>query len=451
MPSSAPHPSRRAAVRERPKPPNPVVTEAEKQWIFTEDELLRTPSIIDGMPLELEKGNRKKGANFILQIGILLKLPQMTLSTACVFFNRFLMRQTLVAKPAENFKPMHHYQVAATSLFLATKVEENCRKMKELIVACVRVATKNPNAIVDEQTKDYWKWRDTILYNEDVLLETLCFDLSLEPTHKLMYDMLVYLGVQHDKRLRDAAWAFLNDSALTSLCLLFSSRTIAAAALFAGAKMCNIAFPDEDGKPWWEIQYVNLKDIRRACNHMAENYEHVPDKDVGGHSIYVGLRTPEDEDPLYAITRLRPSQTPISPAASSVGMERSASDQSLKRKRDDGVGMERSASEQSTKKRREDGPENGITNGISSRRNSKPGESKPQNGEAPKPAPVQNGSTSQSGPAQNGVASKPEASKNGVQPEANGASKPESKDSTTAIAIPQKEEDDVSEEGEVEE
>ena len=36
--------------------------------------------------------------------------------------------------------PMHYYSVAATSLFLATKVEENCRKMKELVIACVREA-----------------------------------------------------------------------------------------------------------------------------------------------------------------------------------------------------------------------------------------------------------------------------------------------------------------------
>lgn len=184
-------------------------------------------------------------------------------------------------------------QVAATALFLATKVEENCRKMKELVVACVRVALKDPNKLVDEQTKDFWKWRDTILYSEDVLLESLCFDLNVESPYKTMYDMLKYYGVEHNKKLRNSAWAFLSDSASTQMCLLFTSRTIAAASLYAGARMAEVELGDDDGKPWWEIQHVKLRDIRRACNLMADLYEKSPDKD-GEPNMYAGLRTPED-------------------------------------------------------------------------------------------------------------------------------------------------------------
>lgn len=277
--------------REPLRPPPPAVAEAEQQWIFTEDELLQAPSILDGIPPEEERTLRRKGVNFILQVGMMLKLPQTTLSTAAVFFNRYLMRNSLKSRPG--YKPLHHYQVAATALFLATKVEENCRKMKELVVACVRVALKDPNKLVDEQTKDFWKWRDTILYSEDILLESLCFDLSMEPPYKTMYDMLRYYGVEHNKRLRNAAWAFLSDSCLTQLCLLFTSRTIAAASLYAGARLVELEFPDEDGKPWWEVQYVKLRDIRRACNLMADVYEASPSKH-GEPSIYVGLRSPED-------------------------------------------------------------------------------------------------------------------------------------------------------------
>ncbi|KAF2191178.1 cyclin-like protein [Zopfia rhizophila CBS 207.26] len=333
MPSTAVNSAgHRTTVREPPRPPPPAVAEAEQQWIFSEEELLQTPSVVDGMPADEEKTIRRKGVNFILQVGMMLKLPQTTLSTAAVFFNRYLMRRSLVAQAG--YKPLHHYQIAATSLFLATKVEENCRKMKELVVACVRVALKDPNKLVDEQTKDFWKWRDTILYSEDVLLETVCFDLSVEPPYKTMYDMLKYYGVEHNKRLRNAAWAFLSDSCLTQLCLLFTSRTIAAASLYCGARMTEVELPDEDGKPWWEIQHVQLRDIRRACNLMVEIYENSPVKE--GESIYVGLRTSEDEDPREDKTRLRSEQTPMSPAPSSVGMERSASDQSLKRRREEG-------------------------------------------------------------------------------------------------------------------
>ncbi|KAF2244219.1 cyclin-like protein [Trematosphaeria pertusa] len=293
--------------REPPRPPPPAVAEAEQQWIFSEEELLQAPSIVDGMSPEEERTLRKKGVNFILQVGMMLKLPQTTLSTAAVFFNRYLMRNSLKSRPS--YKPLHHYQVAATALFLATKVEENCRKMKELVVACVRVALKDPNKLVDEQTKDFWKWRDTILYSEDVLLESLCFDLSVEPPYKTMYDMLKYYGVEHNKRLRNAAWAFLSDSCLTQLCLLFTSHTIAAASLYAGARMVDIELPDEDGKPWWEIQHVKLRDIRRACNIMADIYEQTPNKD-GESSVYVGLRSPEDAIDFDTPGSQEPSQPP---------------------------------------------------------------------------------------------------------------------------------------------
>ncbi|KAF1365478.1 cyclin-like protein [Lizonia empirigonia] len=277
--------------RERPRPPPPAVVEAEQQWIFVEDELLQAPSIVEGMAPEEERTLRRKGVNFILQVGMMLKLPQTTLSTAAVFFNRYLMRNSL--KPKPGYKPLHHYQVAATALFLATKVEENCRKMKELVVACVRVALKDPNKLVDEQTKDFWKWRDTILYSEDVLLESLCFDLNVESPYKTMYDMMKYYGVEHNKKLRNSAWAFLADSALTQMCLLFDSRTIAAASLYAGARMAEVSLDEDDGKPWWEIQHVKLRDIRRACNLMADIYEKTPDKDEDSNK-YSGLRTPED-------------------------------------------------------------------------------------------------------------------------------------------------------------
>jgi protein BUR2 len=102
-------PQRREPVR----PPPPQVAEAEQQWIFTEEELLQAPSILDGMAPEEERTLRRKGVNFILQVGMQLKLPQTTLSTAAVFFNRYLMRNSLQSRPG--YKPLHHYVSTLTS------------------------------------------------------------------------------------------------------------------------------------------------------------------------------------------------------------------------------------------------------------------------------------------------------------------------------------------------
>ena len=355
---------------------------AEAQWLYAPAELQATPSVRDGMALEKERELRLKGTNFILQVGIALKLPQLTLSTAAVFFNRFLMRRSLVAKGG--VKPLHHYvrayafststterrsfcfsaaissnswqEIAATSIFLATKVEETCRKMKEIVIACCRVAQKNPTLLVDEQTKDFWRWRDTILLNEDVLLETICFDLTVESPHKILYDMLKQLGAAHAKPLRSAAWSFLNDSTTTQLCLLFPSRAIAAAALYCAAKHCSFAFPDDKvGRPWWEVMHVSLRDIKRACNYMADVYierrgsgstvgtsavsgdstnvgdgSGASEGNAGGdgsgrNSIYVGLHTPEDGDNRSTKTRQQ-RQRSSSPTGTNSGCAKRARD-----------------------------------------------------------------------------------------------------------------------------
>ena len=267
---------------------------AETQWLFTEAELLRTPSILDGLTPEKERENRSKGVNFILQVGIMLKLPQITLATASVFLHRFYMRHSM--------QTYHYYSMAATCLFLAYKVEECVRKMRELVVACVRVAQKDPHKTVDEQDKEYWRWRDNILQYEDLLLEAICFDLSLEPPYKTLFDLLIQFEQGDNKKLRNAAWAFVNDSCLTTLCLLFPSRTIAASALYAAAKFCDVSFPDDArGRPWWEVLNLDIGSIRRACNYMASVYENGPAK--AGKEVGMYERSPENEDEREDKTR----------------------------------------------------------------------------------------------------------------------------------------------------
>jgi len=77
---------------EKSRNPLEILADAEQQWIYTEEDLNRSPSIIDGMDPDTERTYRHKGNNFITQVGIMLKLPQITLSSATIFFNRFLMR-----------------------------------------------------------------------------------------------------------------------------------------------------------------------------------------------------------------------------------------------------------------------------------------------------------------------------------------------------------------------
>lgn len=271
--SASPAPPKRRI----PGLPNPVVASTQQKWIFTEEELERTPSRIDKIDREKEDYIRHRAVEFIWQVSMMLKMPPQTSMTATVFMHRFLMRYSLRGQyPEVGADLMHPKVIAAVSLFVAFKVDETMRRMKDFVVACCRVAMKQPDLVVDEQSKDYWKWRDLILQNESVMLEFLCFDLQLESPYRILWDYSLFLGVGDNRPLRHSAYAFLNDSTYTVLCLLFQPRVIAAAALYAAARHCQTAFPDDsEGRPWWQQLDVKVDELIRACKLIVKIYERV--------------------------------------------------------------------------------------------------------------------------------------------------------------------------------
>lgn len=296
------------------------------QWFFTPDEVLSSPSILDGLSPTEERLRRAKGVNFIYQAGVLLELPQTTLYVAGVFFHRFYMRCSMV----EEKHGIHHYvssvsnarqapfgshlldrmdlvhegravfasggrdlrrslhdlgsslmatmeqNIAATALFLANKTEENCRKTKDIIIAVAKVAQKNVKLIVDEQSKEYWRWRDSILMYEEVMLENLTFDLMVDNPHIKLYELLGQLNVINNKGLRHAAWAFCNDSCLTPLPLLMDARDIAIASIFFSSTFTNDRLDDINGEAWWKSLNANEEHCVRAIKVLAEFYTENP-------------------------------------------------------------------------------------------------------------------------------------------------------------------------------
>ncbi|PHH73710.1 hypothetical protein CDD82_5311 [Ophiocordyceps australis] len=242
------------------------------QWSFTPDEVLSTPTIIDGLAPSEERLRRAKGVNFIYQAGVMLDLPQITLWVAAVFFHRFYMRYSMVQEKGG----IHHYNIAATALFLANKVEENCRKTKDIIIAVAKVAQKNPKLIIDEQSKEYWRWRDSILTYEEVMLEQLCFDLMIDNPYRQLFDLLEALDMIHNKHLRKIAWAFCNDACLTALPLLIEARDVAISSIFFASVHTNQQVDDVNGEAWWRFLNGDADRCTRAIEVMRQFYTENP-------------------------------------------------------------------------------------------------------------------------------------------------------------------------------
>ncbi|KAI0463883.1 hypothetical protein LJB42_002891 [Komagataella kurtzmanii] len=155
----------------------PVVDIVENNWKFTFDELRdRSPSRVKQVPYHVELERRWKGVNFINQLARALNLSRSVAITGSTLFHRFYMRR--------DFNMHHQYPVAAACLFIATKTEEARRPLKNVVIEAVKISSKDPQKQVDEQTKDFWQWRDTIIRNEEIVLLYLCFDVSPESPYR---------------------------------------------------------------------------------------------------------------------------------------------------------------------------------------------------------------------------------------------------------------------------
>ncbi|KAI7861229.1 cyclin-like protein, partial [Spinellus fusiger] len=228
------------------------------QWLFTKEELLDTPSILDGVTHEQEQMDRTKGCHYLLAVGAKLNLPQLVLVTATTFFHRFFMRQSI--------RRFHVYDIAATSLFVATKVEENARRLKDFVNACAQKAQKNDRLILEEGSKDFVKWKDTMLHYEAILLKTLCFDLSIEHPHNSLNSLQMSLNVP-DSCVR-RSWILLFQSLGSPICVLYRPKVIAAAALLIAAHLSG----EEIAERRWKDVDTDIGQVHELAAEMLEYY-----------------------------------------------------------------------------------------------------------------------------------------------------------------------------------
>lgn len=138
------------------------------------------------------------------------------------------------------------------------------------------MAQKNAKLIIDEQSKEYWRWRDSILTYEEVMLEQLTFDMMVDNPYRNLFELLGKLDIVHNKHLRQAAWAFCNDACLTSLPLLVEARDVAISAIFFASAHTNQQIDDIHGEPWWRYLRGDEARCTKAVEVMRQFYTENP-------------------------------------------------------------------------------------------------------------------------------------------------------------------------------
>ena len=145
--------------------------------IFLPFELI-TPSEKEGMSRNDENKLRCFVIEIIQEAGILLKLPQNCILTGMLIYNRFYYKQSY-----QNFEPL---SIATSSLFIATKVEEVFRKIRDLISVFYFIVKKKENTenkILDVTSDLYQQLKANVITMEHYILKELGFDFYKLNTH----------------------------------------------------------------------------------------------------------------------------------------------------------------------------------------------------------------------------------------------------------------------------
>ncbi|KAK8551834.1 hypothetical protein V6N13_120268 [Hibiscus sabdariffa] len=237
-----------------------------RKWYFSREEIENhSPSRKDGIEIGREEQLRKLYCSFLQELGMKLKVPQVAISCAMMLCHRFYMRQSHAKNDWQT--------IATVSTFLACKIEETPRLLRDVIVVSYEIIHKrNPSAPGRiRQREVYDKQKELILVGERLLLSTIAFDLDIELPYKPLVAVFKKLGIFPN--LLKVAWNFVNDWLRTTLCLQYKPHYIAAGSMCLAAKFQKVKLPMEKGKVWWLEFDISPKQLQEVTQQMMRLLE----------------------------------------------------------------------------------------------------------------------------------------------------------------------------------
>ncbi|XP_021285183.1 cyclin-T1-3-like [Herrania umbratica] len=237
-----------------------------RKWYFSREEIENySPSRKDGIDLGREEQLRKSYCSFIQELGMKLKVPQVAIACAMMLCHRFYMRQSHAKNDWQT--------IATVSTFLACKIEETPRLLRDVIVVAYEIIYKRdpsaPGRIRQREVFD--KQKELILTGERLLLATIAFDLDIQLPYKPLVAAVKRLEIFPN--LLKVAWNFVNDWLRTTLCLQYKPHYIAAGSMCLAAKFQKVKLPMEKGKVWWLEFDISPKQLQEVTQQMVRLLE----------------------------------------------------------------------------------------------------------------------------------------------------------------------------------
>ncbi|QCE07383.1 cyclin T [Vigna unguiculata] len=232
-------------------------------FYLTDEQLANSPSRKDGIDEATETTLRIYGCDLVQESGILLRLPQSVMATGQVLFHRFYCKKS--------FARFNVKKVAASCVWLASKLEENPRKARQVIIVFHEMECRRenfPREHLDLYSKKYVDLRMELSRTERHILNEMGFICHAEHPHKFILNYLATLKTPPE--LRQEAWNMANDSLRTTLCVRFKSEVVACGVVYAAARRFQVPLPENP--PWWKAFDGEKSGIDEVCRVLAHLY-----------------------------------------------------------------------------------------------------------------------------------------------------------------------------------
>jgi hypothetical protein len=223
-----------------------------------------TPSEANGVSAIEEKRHRFFACGLIQEGGILLQLPQVVLATAQSLLHRFYARQSVTDFDA--------FRVAMGCIFLASKAEEQPRRIKDVIQVFFRMRNRRMGlrlSLLSPTSARFAQWSDWLIMVERQLLVEVGFSIDAMTEHPHKFLLYYVKMLDCTNALAQKAWNYVNDSFRVDLCMRFDAHVIASAAICLAARVLQFPLPLR----WEELLEVDVGDMHDVAREMLCLYE----------------------------------------------------------------------------------------------------------------------------------------------------------------------------------
>lgn len=192
----------------------------------------------------------RNALKILFECGVKLESNLQTISLAAVYFHRFYR-----VKSSSQFDP---YIIGATCIYLASKVEEDNLRLRDIINVFHSTLNKKCCYQTLEMNNFFWDLRNTIVDCELIILRVLKFKTHYVYPHKyLLYylrSLLEWIGKSYtvNQRIALTCWSLLNDYYIDPKCIDNTAKSIAIAVIIIGLRLNEIAIPyNEEAVTSW--------------------------------------------------------------------------------------------------------------------------------------------------------------------------------------------------------